>query len=336
MKCLWTHNFPPEVEVAGVWMFELGESMRSLGIDVGFCYLGDLRKPSDLIRAIGVVRRESRDVDIVHAQFGSACGYVTSFAATPKLVSFRGSDLLGCTWGKPRHRLHGHCVRQLNRRAISSYDSIVVMSNRMSHELAEYYDYRREVRVVPSGINLSQFVPMSRKAARDKLGCADDTKPWVLFSSVGGLGSVTKRGDLAKSAMDLVREKIPDAQLKVLTDVPRELVPYWVNASDVILLTSPREGWPNIIKEGLACNVPFVATDVSDLKEIASRVATCFVCDPNATSLSRALVNVLDSEVTENLRELVSFMEIDNTAKRLVDLYESLAMSSKHATGSRE
>ncbi|MEA5409980.1 glycosyltransferase [Haloarculaceae archaeon H-GB2-1] len=39
-------------------------------------------------------------------------------------------------------------------------------------------------------------------------------------------------------------------------------MPVWMNAADVLLLTSKREGFPNTVKEALACNLPVVSTDV--------------------------------------------------------------------------
>ena len=64
-------------------------------------------------------------------------------------------------------------------------------------------------------------------------------------------------------------------------------MPSVVSECDLILITSVYEGWPNCIKEALACNVPFIATDVSDLSEIAKRHSNCRIAEPNPESISK-------------------------------------------------
>ena len=53
-------------------------------------------------------------------------------------------------------------------------------------------------------------------------------------------------------------------------DVDNSMIPFYLNAADLLLLTSVREG-VNVIKEAMACNCPFVATDVGDIREVAVR-----------------------------------------------------------------
>ena len=49
-----------------------------------------------------------------------------------------------------------------------------------------------------------------------------------------------------------------------MSKVPSEKVKYYINASDLTLIVSDKEGSPNIIKESLACNVPVASVDVGD------------------------------------------------------------------------
>jgi teichuronic acid biosynthesis glycosyltransferase TuaC len=45
------------------------------------------------------------------------------------------------------------------------------------------------------------------------------------------------------------------------------LSPIWLDASDVLLVTSHHEGSPAIVKGALPCNLPVVSTPVGDVKE---------------------------------------------------------------------
>jgi hypothetical protein len=49
--------------------------------------------------------------------------------------------------------------------------------------------------------------------------------------------------------------------------VAPDQVPQWLNASDVLLMTSLHEGSPTIVKEALACGLPTVSVDVGDVGE---------------------------------------------------------------------
>ncbi len=93
---------------------------------------------------------------------------------------------------------------------------------------------------------------IQRAEARRLLGQPHDTAPWILFSLIANARQRPgKRFRLAEAAFGSLRARCPDAQLKVMTGVVPDRVPLWVNVSNVLLLTSVREGWPNIVKEAL-------------------------------------------------------------------------------------
>ena len=114
----------------------------------------------------------------------------------------------------------------------------------------------------------------------------------------------------------------PDVKLKILHGTPHEQVPLFVNACNAVLVTSTHEGWPNIVKEALACNVPFVSTDVSDLNRIAASEASCHVAEPRPEALADCLVATLRFPRPRNLRRHVRSMDVRSVARQLVDLYE--------------
>ena len=60
-------------------------------------------------------------------------------------------------------------------------------------------------------------------------------------------------------------------------DVPHYIMPLYMNACDVLLLTSLHEGSPNVVKEALACNLPVVSVPVGDIPERIGRVPGCVV-----------------------------------------------------------
>jgi glycosyltransferase involved in cell wall biosynthesis len=184
------------------------------------------------------------------------------------------------------------------------------------------------VEVIPSGIDLGEFRPMDRMAAREKLGISGDGSPWILFSSLNS-GNPVKRTALAKAAVEIVRKERPEAKLKIATGVSHSDMPCLINACNVLLVTSVYEGWPNIVKEALACNVPFVSTDVSDLRSIAEIEQSCHISDPIPDALARCLTSSLLSERSATLRHHVESMDVAKTAQRLVSLYEFVDLKQR-------
>ena len=51
-------------------------------------------------------------------------------------------------------------------------------------------------------------------------------------------------------------------RLRFLGNLPQHELRYVYSSADVLLLTSTREGWPNVVLEAMACGTPVVALDV--------------------------------------------------------------------------
>lgn len=326
MRVLWVHNFPPTTEAAGIFMYILLDKLTSMGADITLYYPGSLHGIGRVLAGARRVRRLSRKYDLVHAQYGSACGYVSSFAIGRKLLWLRGTDLLGLDVGGVRHRAHAVLNRWFTRRSLRAYNKIMVVSRRMEEGVRRLHP-TADVEVLPSGIDLQEFQSLDRQEARRQLGEGEDQSPWVLFSSVSGAASLIKRVPLALETMRRVQARRPEVKLKLLTGQPHNRVPLWVNASDAVLLTSTQEGWPNIIKESLACNVPFVATNVSDLKAIADAEPSCAVVTAEPDGLAEALLKSLDAGRPASLRRHVEGMDLDAVARRVLRLYEEMCGS---------
>jgi teichuronic acid biosynthesis glycosyltransferase TuaC len=326
MRCLWVHNFAPTAIASGQFMHILFDRMAELGADIAMHYTGSLRGIGKIASSTWRVRQLSRQFDIVHAQYGSATGYAVSFAAGRKMLSLRGTDLLGRDDSGALQYAHAVCNRWFTRHSLRSYDTIVVMSQRMKAGVLKLYPSAR-VEVLPDGIDLQRFQPMNRQEARRRLGEGDDQSPWILVSSVAGVNSALKRIPLAMEAVRVVQSCRPNVKLKFLSGQPHDRVPLWVNASDAVLLTSTQEGWPNIIKEALACNVPFVSTDVSDVKAVADAEPSCTVADANPKMLAEGVLKAFQIGRPESLRPHVQGMDLDVVAKRLMKLYENICGS---------
>jgi glycosyltransferase involved in cell wall biosynthesis len=322
LRILWVHNFDPKQLNAGVFMGVLVDAMEAEGMPITLHYAGNLRNPANLVRAALRIRRLSDGFHIVHAQFGSACGLVATAAGSRKVLSLRGSDLYRLKLGPLFDRSHGLAARGMTLASLGRYDRILVMSNRMLADVSRHVD-RAKVVVIPDGVDLDRFRPMPQVAAREALGCSHDVSPWVLFPTILANNPI-KRPWLAVQAVEHARRQLPDLKLKIASGIAHIKMPIMINASSVVLMTSTHEGWPNSVKEALACNVPFVATDVSDLSAIARIEPSCSVADPDPVALGDAIVRAVEAGRSETLRRHVMCMAHTAIAKRVIDVYRTL------------
>ena len=274
------------------------QALAATGIVPELLYLGDLRSPESVLKASRSLRVESVKFDIVHAQYCSALGWMTGAFATQSrtVLSIRGSDWT--PWA--RHGLgavHGRLGAALTRRSISRFDLLLPVSYRMAHEVRARSPHSR-IKVLTDPIDLDRFSPEHQpEASRVQFGLEPDS-PVVLFISASE-GNSVKRPELARAAVEHARIKIPGLQVLVATGLAHEAMPRAIACADVVICTSRSEGWPNAIKEALACDVPFVATDVSDLRAIADAAPLCRVTAPDPVALGDALCDVIESPASQ-------------------------------------
>jgi len=323
VRVLWTHNFDPCVQNSGVFVHTTAAGLRARGVDLELEYLGNLRSIPQLLRARRRVRRLARQFDVVHAQFGSACAVATAAARdVPKLVTIRGSD-----WNVHRAtrgfiHFHTRTASAFTKSTLRSYEGVLAVSSRLAADLARFAP-RAHIAVSPSPVDLSRFVPVDKQHARALLGHPDCKEKWILFNSLR-LGNPIKRYELARQAFEIARARDGNLRLRLASDLPHERMPLFVAACDLILCTSDNEGWPNSIKEALACNVPFVSTDVSDLREIAHVEPTCRVCPPDPSVIAESIGDVLAMPAPTSLRRHVTGMSVEAISEQLIATYQQV------------
>lgn len=249
-----------------------------------------------------VLRASFGDYDLLHANYGLTAPHAICQPNLPVVLSLWGSDLMGdFGW------LSKFCARHV--------DAVVVMSRGMAEEL------RQPCYVVPHGVDLDRFRPMDRAAARDDLGWDPDTR-YVLFPYPPERG--VKDYPRADRLVDAAGERVDaPVELASVTGVPHARMPVYMNAADVLLLTSKREGSPNAVKEALACGLPVVASDVGDVRERLRDVTPATVSDDD-DDLVDGLVDVLSDPRRSDGREAARELSVDRTSARLRGVYETV------------
>ena len=152
----------------------------------------------------------------------------------------------------------------------------------------------------------------------------------VLFVALNPTDPI-KRFGLVKQIVERANSILGNVKLSVATGIAFADMPRFVAQHDAMLCVSESEGWPNSVKESLACNVPFVSTDISDLREIAAREKTCRVCRLDVQEMAENLCEALSLPRSNTLRDNVAWMGLDESAVRLAEFYVDLvATKRKH------
>lgn len=290
-----TNLYPtPYAPTAGTFIEQQVEGLRQIGLHIDVMVLDRIQQGRIAYLRLGqTIRSRVSELqpDIVHVMYGGimADEVTRSVSDRPVFVSFCGTDLLG-------QPLVG-CVRKLSakynvwasHRAARRATGIVVKSQNLFDALPPDIN-RSKVRIIPNGVDLERFKPMEKHEARQILGWPAASKV-VLFVSVRG--HPRKRLDLAQESVAKVKACSGEVTLRVMQGVPHDRVPIWMNASDVLILTSVHEGSVNAVKEAMACNLPIVSVDVGDVRERLHGVRLCTIADPDSDALANALANVL-------------------------------------------
>ncbi|WP_267642378.1 glycosyltransferase family 4 protein [Haloarchaeobius amylolyticus] len=259
------------------------------------------RSVSDYLKYAPKVLRESiDDYDVVHANYGLVGPFALAQPRRPVVVTFWGTDLMSdMTW-----------LRSLSRQSARLADEVVLPSKAMAPEVPTDYAH------VPFGVDTEQFRPIPREEAKERVGWPQD-ETVALFPY-----ETTRPEKDFDRARRLVEQADADVTLRPVSGVDYAEMPYYMNASDLLLLTSTRESGPMTVKEAAACNLPVVSTDVGFVRDVVGDVAHCHVSDADP-DLVRGIEQVAAPDVRSDGRWSDELVSHDEMADRLLSVYDA-------------
>lgn len=191
----------------------------------------------------------------------------------------------------------------------------------MKKKIKKIHD--REIFVIPNGIDLNVFEGLSKEELRKKFGL-NKTEKIILYvgrllhikgliyliEAVKNINEKNKRlllvgyGDDRKHLENLVKKLKIENIVTFVGKVPNKEVFEYMVASDVLVLPSLSEGFPNVILEAMASGLPIIATKVGGIPKIVNNEVNGFLVDPkNPTQIVETLLQLFKDE---KLREKIS------------------------------
>lgn len=268
--------------------------------------------------------------DVVHVMYGGVMAERATRVITekPVIISFCGSDLLGERLSGVLRTIISECGVLASYVAAKRAFGIIVKSRNLEQALPGFVD-RGKVRIIPNGIDLERFRPIDQMECQKRLGWSCG-RFHVLFPA--NAGDPRKRPYLAQAAIGVANRSGLNAEMHWLQGVPHEEVPIWLNASDVVLLTSLHEGSPNIIKEALASDVPVVSLDVGDVRERTNGIDGCHIARPDPHDLGAKLHLVRTRGGRIAGRERVQHLSLERIGLTLRSFYLEVLESYQRRT----
>jgi glycosyltransferase involved in cell wall biosynthesis len=106
-------------------------------------------------------------------------------------------------------------------------------------------------------------------------------------------------GPLRAQLAAVARQLGIESRVMIRSAMPQAELRYAYAAADALLLTSTREGWPNVVLEALACGTPVVACDVGAVREIITDPAAGrVVAGRDVQEFTAAIAQVLAASTT--------------------------------------
>ncbi|WP_247731046.1 glycosyltransferase family 4 protein [Halovivax limisalsi] len=280
------------------------EALASLGVESDVLEVprsgSDGRSAADYVRFCPTVRaRDFSAYDLVHANFGLTIPAALSQRRVPVVTSLVGTDLMG-RYGP------------LTKGFVRFCDDVIVVNPSMADRLS------RDVHVIPHGIDLEQFRPIETDHARAVVDWPSEGYH-VLFPYHPSRS--VKNYPLAERVVATTDDRVAgDVELHTISGVDYDLIPYYMNAADALVLTSHREGSPSTVKEALACNTPVVATPVGDVPERLAGVEPGGVAD-SVDALAATLRETLAATEPPNGRDAVRSLGLERMGERILSVY---------------
>jgi len=259
--------------------------------------------------------------DVVVAQYGTFTGLLVAlFAPSPKVITYRGSDLNPTPSESRLYVFFKHLASHL-----SSFfaDGIVCVSREVAGRLL----CNKPLEIIPSSTDIELFRPMESNECRKVLGWELNV-PIALFFTGNDPGK--KRLDLALQISQILEESNRGIQFKVVKkEIPLSEVPLYLNAADCLVYLSDYEGSPNLIREACACGTPIVTVPVGDVKEVLAEVTPSRIVERDIEKIVDTVLNIAKLQCRSNGRDKVLCYSNEKIAQKTLAFYRAVITSKR-------
>jgi len=211
-----------------------------------------------------------------------------------------------------------------------------------------------KVHISPMGIDFSVYKRIDKNRARHDLGL-DPNKKYILCVAA----MVERKGlNYLIRSMPPIREQLPNTELLLVGQgyyrtqlqrlaqklrvqdtihfipaadadpmVPDEQLPLYYNAADVCVLPSLIEALGVVCIEAIACETPFIGTNVEGIPSLVEQFEAGLLIPPrDSNAIASAVINVLEdgAVLNANRERAKNYYDWHNVAKKNIEVYDTL------------
>jgi len=313
-----TNNYPTsQFPIYGIFVKEQIDSLNEVGIENEIFFInGREEGKTAYINGIKKLRKKliNNNYDILHCHhaFSALILILTfHFFKCKKIISYQNDP----------EREGGLILFHI---IYSIFNGIIFKNNTKRVKLKKIY-------YLPNGVNTNFFKPEDKDSCKTQLNLDKDSN-FVLFLDSNNRRT-QKRIDRFNKTISLLQKNgnVYNIQPLVLTNTKRDLVPLYMNASALHLLTSDFEGSPNSIKECLACDIPVVSTPVGNVADLIGDIKGCYISKSfEPEELAKLVLLAIKCDDFKGRNNLLDKkLDIKSVAVKLHAIYNNLIKVSK-------
>jgi glycosyltransferase involved in cell wall biosynthesis len=289
------------LKIHQAFIYEQVESLKKMDPNLEFEYFFiEKSGVSGYLKSWLKLRKQSK-CDLIHAHGGLPALLSVLIFREPVISTFHGSDV--------------------NLKKIRIFSAFAALLSNKSIYVSKYLQKKSLIRsrssVIPCGVDLDLFKPMDRDLCCIKLGLPPENR-YLLFASA--FSNPVKNYSLLEKALEHWPDEAPT--VLELKGISREMVPIYMNAANVCVLTSLSEGSPQFVKEALACNRPLVSTAVGDVTELIDGSMNCRITKFDPEDLCKQITDLIKEEKSDGRKNMVNY-NVYTIASQIINLYKS-------------
>jgi glycosyltransferase involved in cell wall biosynthesis len=332
----WVNHFKRDHEIMLVGFYPTypieGVDLRYLPVSHPGLALTKLLEVRKLIREF--------KPDILHAHYATSCGSIAAFSGFhPFIMSVWGDDIKEFPLKSPLHKwLIGKVLR--------SADKITATSRMLAQSANRLLRAKREISVIPFGVDLKQYKFKSREKAKEvHIGTVRNLMPKYgleflikAFADLKNSGNeirltVVGDGELRPKLEALTLELKMGEFIRFAGFVPNHKVVDYLHKFDIFAIPSVGEGetFGVAAVEAMATGLPVVASRIGGLPEVVDHDINGLLIQPgDVQSLALALKAYIDDpelRLEHGLKgreKVENFYNWNENAKLMEDIYDEV------------